>query len=246
MALMAVARCGLDAARRGRSGWWCRSCFPSRGAGARRDGRLRRDRALPVAALLSRAAGAGGVHQPSHRPGLPDCVRAVCRRRRGARRGGETRRRCRAGGAARRSRPSGTALVVVLAVQRRWRAIGVAAGVAVAIALAMTPFIDAAMWRPYPDHVWAFVNRPSGSVTAYQTTLSLFRRLCVADPVWNPSPAASCAPIAFIIPTTAHRRRHGADRDCRGESATSGTLARRRRRAVGAHPARLRPRCTSC
>jgi hypothetical protein len=37
-------------------------------------------------------------------------------------------------------------------------------------------------------------------VTAYQTTLSLFRRLCVADPVWNPSPAASCEAIAFAIP----------------------------------------------
>ncbi len=95
---------------------------------------------------------------------------------------------------------SGTALVVVLMVQRRWRAIAVAAGVAAAVAIAVTPFIDAAMWWQYPDVVRAFVQRPSGSVTAYQTTLSLFRRLCVADPMWNPSPAASCEPIAFAIP----------------------------------------------
>ncbi len=95
---------------------------------------------------------------------------------------------------------SGTALVVVLAVQRRWRALAVAAVVAAVLALAVTPFIDAAMWWQYPDVVRAFVQRPSGSVTAYQTTLSLFRRLCVADPVWNPSPAASCEPIAFAIP----------------------------------------------
>jgi len=95
---------------------------------------------------------------------------------------------------------SGTALVVVLMVQRRWRAIAVAAGVAAAVAIAVTPFIDAAMWWQYPDVVRAFVQRPSGSVTAYQTTLSLFRRLCVADPMWNPSPAASCGPIAFAIP----------------------------------------------
>ena len=95
---------------------------------------------------------------------------------------------------------SGTALVVVLAVQRRWRALAVAAVVAAALALAVTPFIDAAMWWQYPDVVRAFVQRPSGSVTAYQTTLSLFRRLCVADPAWNPSPAASCEPIAFAIP----------------------------------------------
>ena len=45
---------------------------------------------------------------------------------------------------------SGTALVVVLAVQRRWRAIVVSAGVAAALVLAVTPFIDAAMWWQYP------------------------------------------------------------------------------------------------
>ena len=30
--------------------------------------------------------------------------------------------------------------------------------------------------------------------------MSLFRRLCVADPVWNPAPAASCEAAAFTIP----------------------------------------------
>ena len=57
------------------------------------------------------------------------------------------------------------------------------------------------MWWMFPDVVRDFVQRPSGSVTAYQTTLSLFRRLCIADPVWNPSPAATCEPIAFVIPS---------------------------------------------
>jgi hypothetical protein len=95
---------------------------------------------------------------------------------------------------------SGNAVVVMLAAQRRWRAIAVAVVVALALALAVTPFIDPAAWWQYPDAVRAFVQRPSGSVTAYQTTLSLARRLCVADPVWNPAPAASCGPIAFIVP----------------------------------------------
>ena len=97
---------------------------------------------------------------------------------------------------------SGIALLVILAAQQRWRAIGSAALVAVALAVAVTPFIDAAMWPQHPDVVRAFVQRQSGSVTAYQTTLSLFRRLCVADPAWNPSPAASCEGIAFAIPYT--------------------------------------------
>jgi hypothetical protein len=95
---------------------------------------------------------------------------------------------------------SGTALLLMLAAQRRWRAIATALAVATALALAVTPFIDSATWRQYPDAVRAFVERPAGSVTAYQTTLSLFRRLCVADPVWNPSPAASCRAVAFAMP----------------------------------------------
>jgi hypothetical protein len=95
---------------------------------------------------------------------------------------------------------SGTALMLILAAARRWRPIVAALVIAIALALAVTPFVDVAMWWQYPDVVAAFVQRPSGSVTAYQTTLSLFRRLCVADPEWNPSPAASCDRIAFVIP----------------------------------------------
>lgn len=95
---------------------------------------------------------------------------------------------------------SGTALVVVLLMQRRWRANLIAGAVAAGIALAVTPFIDATMWMQFPAVVRDFIQRPSGSVTAYQTTLSLARRLCIADPMWNPSPALSCEPVAFVVP----------------------------------------------
>ena len=95
---------------------------------------------------------------------------------------------------------SGIALAALLAAQRRWLALATAAIVALLLGLAITPFIDRSMWMVYPDHVRAYVNRPASSVTAYQTTLSLFRRLCVADSIWNPSPAASCASVAFIVP----------------------------------------------
>ena len=97
---------------------------------------------------------------------------------------------------------SGTAMLLVLAAQRRWRAIAVAAAMAMALVAVVTPFIDASMWWQHPDTVRAFVQRPSGSVTAYQTTLSLFRRLCAIDPIWNPAPAASCEAIAFAMPYT--------------------------------------------
>lgn len=96
---------------------------------------------------------------------------------------------------------SGVALAILLAVKQRWRAIAAAVAIAVTLALSITPFIDAVMWLVYPGHVRAYVNRPASMVTAFQTTLSLFRRVCVADPVWNPSPAMSCAPLAFIVPS---------------------------------------------
>jgi hypothetical protein len=95
---------------------------------------------------------------------------------------------------------SGMPIVFLLIARKRWTVLAVAGLTAAIIAIAITPFIDAGMWAVFPSQVRAFVARPSGSVTAYQTTLSLARRLCIADPQWNPSPAMNCAPIAFAIP----------------------------------------------
>jgi len=95
---------------------------------------------------------------------------------------------------------SGMPIVLLLIARKRWTALAVAGLTAAIVVLAVTPFIDARMWAIFPSQVSAFVARPSGSVTAYQTTLSLARHLCVADPQWNPSPAANCAPIAFAVP----------------------------------------------
>ena len=95
---------------------------------------------------------------------------------------------------------AGLPVLIVLVWMRRWTAIALAA-VAFASAVALTaPLVDSAMWRRYPSAVAEFVERPASSTTAYQTTLSLFRRLCVADPRWNPHPAASCAPVAYVAP----------------------------------------------
>jgi hypothetical protein len=95
---------------------------------------------------------------------------------------------------------SGMPIVFLLISRKRWTALAVAGLTAAMVVIAITPFIDAEMWAAFPSQVPAFVARPSGSVTAYQTTLSLARRLCIADPQWNPSPALHCAPIAFAIP----------------------------------------------
>ena len=96
---------------------------------------------------------------------------------------------------------SGVALALLLLVRKRWTALATAAVTALLLAIVITPFIDAEMWWIYPSQVRAYVARPASSVTAYQTTLGLFRHLCVADPQWNPGPAADCGAIAFTAPT---------------------------------------------
>ena len=95
---------------------------------------------------------------------------------------------------------SGVAILFLLIAKRRWTALAATAITVTILALAITPWLDAGMWAIYPSQVRAYVARPASTVTAYQTTLGLVRHLCVADPQWNPSPAASCAPLAFAIP----------------------------------------------
>jgi Glycosyltransferase family 87 len=95
---------------------------------------------------------------------------------------------------------SGLAIVWLLIAKKRWIALGAAAITGAIVVIAITPFIDPRMWIVFPSEVRAFVARPSGSVTAYQTTLSLARHMCIADPRWNPTPAASCAALAFAVP----------------------------------------------
>jgi hypothetical protein len=95
---------------------------------------------------------------------------------------------------------TGWPLLVLLAVQRRLRALGTAVVVAGATAALVMAVVGLDTWLAYPPYVEAFLNRPAASVTAYQTTRSLVRHLCIGDPVWNPAPAASCAGAAEWIP----------------------------------------------
>jgi hypothetical protein len=95
---------------------------------------------------------------------------------------------------------TGLPLLVLLIVMRRWRAVQMFVLVLAATVGVTAMMVDADIWSRYSLAVSEFVNRPSGSTTAYQTTVGMFRRLCVADPGWNPSPAANCAPVAFVVP----------------------------------------------
>ncbi len=95
---------------------------------------------------------------------------------------------------------SGLPLMLLLVVGRRFRAVVAALVVWTAVTLVVTPFVDLEMWRRYPAEVWDFLQRPAAMSTGYQATQSLFRRLCIADPQWNPSPAGDCAGVAQVAP----------------------------------------------
>jgi hypothetical protein len=95
---------------------------------------------------------------------------------------------------------AGASLLVLLAVQKRFRAVVTAAAAYIAAALVVASRVAPGIWRDYAVYTWRFVQRPSASVTASQTTYSLFRHLCVQDSRWNPFPAANCGGVASAAP----------------------------------------------
>lgn len=96
---------------------------------------------------------------------------------------------------------SGLPLLVLLVVKRRVRSVVAAVLVGAAGAALLTLWVDPGIWLRYLAYVWEFVQRPSTSVSAYQTTRGLFRHLCIGDPEWNPAAAAKCATAATVVPS---------------------------------------------
>lgn len=103
-------------------------------------------------------------------------------------------------GAAIACKTAGLPLLLLAAWTGRWRTVGTAFATVIVTVIMTAPLVDATIWSRYRRAVPEFVARPAGSVTAYQTTLGFARRLCVADPVWNPAPALDCPRAAFAAP----------------------------------------------
>jgi Glycosyltransferase family 87 len=76
---------------------------------------------------------------------------------------------------------AGLPWLAVLAMARRWRALGTALATIVGIGVVTLPWTGVDTWRAYPSMVTAFVARPTTGLTAYQTTLSFARHWCGAD-----------------------------------------------------------------
>ena len=93
---------------------------------------------------------------------------------------------------------SGLPLLLLLIARRRARPVAAAVLVYVAGAALLMPWVGLGTWMRYRAYVWHFVQRPSASVTAYQTTRGLFRHLFIGGPDW--SRAADCAAVATVVP----------------------------------------------
>jgi hypothetical protein len=95
---------------------------------------------------------------------------------------------------------AGAAWLTLLLAERRIRAVVTALFTMACLTAVVMNVTGAAIWQRYPGYVQEFVQRPGTSVTAYQTTWGFARRLCAADPQWNPAPVASCAGLANLVP----------------------------------------------
>jgi hypothetical protein len=85
-------------------------------------------------------------------------------------------------------------------VQRKWRALAVGIGVALAVVLASLPWVGLDAWRTYLPLMMSLPSHPEIAVTAYQTLPSLFRHLFIYDPQWNPAPLWSAPALGQVLP----------------------------------------------
>ena len=89
----------------------------------------------------------------------------------------------------------------VLIVQRRWRALGIAAGCTLAAVILTLPLIGVEAWRVYAGQLLLLGSRPELAVTAYQSLPGLIWHLLSSDPVWNRHPLLDMpkAALALVI-----------------------------------------------
>jgi hypothetical protein len=78
-------------------------------------------------------------------------------------------------------------LLLPLIPARQWRALGVACGASLALALASLPLLGTSAWAAYLRGSSGLAHNPSSTVTAYQTIHGLIAHLLWRDARWNPS-----------------------------------------------------------
>jgi hypothetical protein len=91
-------------------------------------------------------------------------------------------------------------LWLLLAVQRRWRALAWAMATVLLVAVGSLPWLGVGAWRTYFRLLAEFNAQPWLAVTAYQTQLSLWRHLFSFDARWNSAPLFAMPALGVWLP----------------------------------------------
>lgn len=96
-------------------------------------------------------------------------------------------------------KPAGLLLWLLLAVQRRWRALAYGVATAVVLAVITLPRVGVAAWQTYQRALPNLLSGPTLSVTAFQTHHSLIHHVLVYDAGWNPAPLVHAPALAALL-----------------------------------------------
>jgi glycosyl transferase family 87 len=94
---------------------------------------------------------------------------------------------------------SGLLICLLLAIQRRWRALVWASGVVAIVNLATFELVGPYIWSEYRDMLLSIPTRPVNLLTVYQSEPSFVRRLTEYDARWNPSPLLHFAAGGVVL-----------------------------------------------
>ncbi|MBZ5587488.1 MAG: DUF2029 domain-containing protein [Acidobacteriia bacterium] len=83
---------------------------------------------------------------------------------------------------------AGVLLLLLLVVERRWRALAWTAGTGAALVCACWPWTSLVAWRGFATALSRAGRAPEATVTAYQTLPGIIGHLTVPDTLWNPAP----------------------------------------------------------
>jgi hypothetical protein len=83
---------------------------------------------------------------------------------------------------------AGFLFLVLLLIDKRWKALIWSAASIVFFILISLPFVGIDSWFAYADKILSYTSRPELSVTGYQTINSFFSHFTSFEPKWNPEP----------------------------------------------------------
>lgn len=94
---------------------------------------------------------------------------------------------------------AGWPLILLMLLQRRWRALAWAVGWVAGVILLSLPQIGLDSWLTYLEYLRQSTARPALMSPAYQSVGSLFKQLFVYDATWNPDPLLIAPAVASVL-----------------------------------------------